>query len=333
MITYNHAPYIAQAIEGVVKQETEYPFELIIGEDCSTDGTRDIVFEFQKKYPDIIRVITSDKNVGAKQNDYRTTKACRGKYIAFCDGDDYWHRLDKIQLQADYMEEHTKCGLICSDYDEYRVSSRVRINRINKSYKRNPANSDYKKIFEGESGIQTCTVMVRREILEPIINADTVLYHSDRFPVGDLPLWFEISYVSDVAYIDESMATYNYLPESATKSRDHVRILRVRIFVKELILYLIHKYELPEVVRFKHEEDLFDRKLKLALYEKDPTLADEVKRRKKRLTVIDRLKILGTYNATINSILRFYYCCGRFRDKRLLKDTLCQIFKNILIQK
>ena len=91
MITYNHAPYIAQAIEGVVKQETEYPFELIIGEDCSTDGTRDIGFEFQKKDPDIIRVITSDKNVGAKQNDYRTTKACRGKYIAFCDGDDYWH--------------------------------------------------------------------------------------------------------------------------------------------------------------------------------------------------------------------------------------------------
>ena len=79
MITYNHAPFIAQAIEGVLQQKTNFPFELIIGEDCSTDGTREIVFEYQKKYPDIIRVITSDKNVGAKKNGIRTMKAVSGE--------------------------------------------------------------------------------------------------------------------------------------------------------------------------------------------------------------------------------------------------------------
>lgn len=67
MITYNHAPYIAQAIEGVLMQKTNFLFELVIGEDCSTDGTREIVFEYQKKYPDIIRVITSEHNVGVKK--------------------------------------------------------------------------------------------------------------------------------------------------------------------------------------------------------------------------------------------------------------------------
>ena len=74
MITYNHASYIGQAIEGVVGQKTTFPFELVIGEDCSTDGTREIVFEYQKKFPDIIRVITSDKNVGGKKNSRRVTK-------------------------------------------------------------------------------------------------------------------------------------------------------------------------------------------------------------------------------------------------------------------
>ena len=117
MITYNHAPYIAQAIEGVLQQKTNFPFELVIGEDCSTDGTREIVFEYQEKYPDIIRVITSDKNVGMKKNGYRTTKACRGKYVAFCEGDDYWHHPDKLQKQVDYLESHPECGMVFTDFN------------------------------------------------------------------------------------------------------------------------------------------------------------------------------------------------------------------------
>jgi glycosyltransferase involved in cell wall biosynthesis len=74
MITYNHAPYIAQTIEGVLKQKVDFPIELVIGEDCSIDGSREIVLQYQKKYPDIIRLITSDKNVGGKKNSYRTMK-------------------------------------------------------------------------------------------------------------------------------------------------------------------------------------------------------------------------------------------------------------------
>src|SRR4030042_6002267 len=114
MITYNHAPYIAQAIEGVLQQKTNFPFELVIGEDCSTDGTRAIVLEYQRKYSDIIRVITSDNNVGAYENIRRTSKACRGRYVAFCDGDDFWHDPSKLQKQTDYLETHPECGLVYS---------------------------------------------------------------------------------------------------------------------------------------------------------------------------------------------------------------------------
>src|ERR1700690_2758382 len=104
MITYNHAPYITRAIEGVLQQKTTFPFELIIGEDCSTDGTREIVFAYQKKYPDIIRVITSDKNVGMNINGLRTIKAGKGKYIALCEGDDYWHNPEKLQKKVDFLK-------------------------------------------------------------------------------------------------------------------------------------------------------------------------------------------------------------------------------------
>lgn len=90
IVTYNHEPFIAQAIEGVLMQNVTFPIELIIGEDCSTDNTYEIVLDYQRKFPDVVRIITSEHNVGMSANGARILKACNGKYIALCDGDDYW---------------------------------------------------------------------------------------------------------------------------------------------------------------------------------------------------------------------------------------------------
>ena len=203
MLAYNHAPYIAQAIEGILQQKTNFPFELVIGEDCSTDGTREIVFEYQKKYPDIIRVITSDQNVGTKKNGYRTLKACRGKYVALCEGDDYWHNPLKLQKQVDYLESHLECGLVYSSFDVYDVSSKKRINDYIK-YRNwempvNPSVSDF--ILgrdEGGigSGITACTVMIRRTLYEQIVEADPYIHQSEEFLLGDLQIWAGIAYMS-----------------------------------------------------------------------------------------------------------------------------------------
>lgn len=110
-ITFQHAPYIRECIEGVLMQKTNFAFEYIIGEDCSTDGTREIVFEYAKKYPDLIRVITSDSNVGAKANSHRCQINLRGKYIALCEGDDYWIDPYKLQKQVDILESKPHCSV------------------------------------------------------------------------------------------------------------------------------------------------------------------------------------------------------------------------------
>ncbi|MGD0960005.1 MAG: glycosyltransferase [Methylomonas sp.] len=100
MVTYNHGSYLAQSIEGVIAQKTDFPIELIIGEDCSTDNTREIALDYQKRFPHIIRVIYSDYNVGGFDNGQRVRQACRGEYIAFCEGDDYWIDPYKLQKQV-----------------------------------------------------------------------------------------------------------------------------------------------------------------------------------------------------------------------------------------
>jgi len=285
MITYNHAPYIAGAIEGVLQQKTSFPFELVIGEDCSTDGTRDIVLDYQKKHPDIIRVIMSDKNVGMKMNGNRTRKASRGKYIAVCEGDDYWHHPGKLQRQAEYLETHPECGLVFSSYDVYHVRSKKRIKDFIKYRKWViPEKWDVSDIVEGKHGILTCTVMARRALCDQIIETDPYLYQSDQFLMGDTQLWAEIAVVAELHYISESLATHIITDESATRSRDIKKRLRFAISGAELMIYLCKKYDLPSSLRKMHQATWCNYSLKYSFYSKSAKIADEVLRKNKTFT-------------------------------------------------
>jgi glycosyltransferase involved in cell wall biosynthesis len=107
MITYNQEKYISQAIEGILIQKTNFPIELVIGEDCSTDRTRAICLEYQEKSPKIIKLLLPEKNLGMAQNLVKTLSAGTGKYIAFCEGDDYWIDPYKLQKQVDFLENYS----------------------------------------------------------------------------------------------------------------------------------------------------------------------------------------------------------------------------------
>jgi len=104
IITYNHENFIAQAIESVLMQNTNFNFEIIIGEDYSTDKTREICQTFKNNYPEKIKLTLNDENIGMMPNFIRTLKACTGKYIALLEGDDFWTDPDKLQKQVDFLE-------------------------------------------------------------------------------------------------------------------------------------------------------------------------------------------------------------------------------------
>ena len=116
-ITYNHAPYIRQCLDGFLMQQTEFAFEVLIHDDCSTDGTTEIIKEYEAKYPDIIKPIYEDENqyqqgkpAGSAVWNFPRAK---GKYIAMCEGDDYWVDPLKLQKQVDFMEanpDYSLCG-------------------------------------------------------------------------------------------------------------------------------------------------------------------------------------------------------------------------------
>lgn len=112
MITYNHADYIQHALESVLMQKTTFPYEIIIGDDCSTDETVLIIQKIQKENPDRIQLIAREKNIGICPNSYDVRCHAKGKYIAALEGDDYWIDPYKLQKQVNFLQRHPECSAI-----------------------------------------------------------------------------------------------------------------------------------------------------------------------------------------------------------------------------
>ncbi len=106
MITYNHENFIAQAIDSILMQKVNFEYEIVIGEDCSTDKTKSILLDYQKKYPEKINLILHKKNIGIAKNMVETYKACSGTYIAMLEGDDYWIDKTKLETQINFLDNN-----------------------------------------------------------------------------------------------------------------------------------------------------------------------------------------------------------------------------------
>jgi len=109
MITYNHARFIRQALDSVLAQKTDFPYEVVIGDDASTDGTGAILAEYAGKFPDRIRLLRRMQNIGMNANLADTLAACRGEYVALLEGDDYWIGSEKLERQAEFLDGHPEC--------------------------------------------------------------------------------------------------------------------------------------------------------------------------------------------------------------------------------
>jgi len=116
-ITYNHEEYLRQSLDGILMQKTNFDYEIVVGEDCSTDNTREILKEYAEKYPDKFVLLFREKNFGRPtMNVYDTGMHCQGEYIAFLEGDDYWTDENKLQKQVDFLDankEYMGCTHTC----------------------------------------------------------------------------------------------------------------------------------------------------------------------------------------------------------------------------
>jgi glycosyltransferase involved in cell wall biosynthesis len=221
MATYNHERYIAEAIEGVLRQSTPFPIELVIAEDASTDGTRAIVLEYQRRRPDVIRLITGPTNVGARANYKRTAPLFRADFVAFCEGDDFWFDPEKLARQVELFRSNPSCSLV---FHSARVIDAVDGHTIgmsrwsNRSRRYTP-----EELVLGDGGlVPTASILVRRSVLQ----------HQRSWaldaPIGDYPLVLSATLAGEVIYLDRCMSVYrSNVPHSWTQR--HVPTLTSRL--------------------------------------------------------------------------------------------------------
>ncbi len=202
MVTYNHEKYIAQAIEGVMMQQTNFRYRLVIGEDYSTDRTRDICIEYQKKYPTKIHLILNKINLGATQNSFNTHYACTAKYQAMLEGDDYWTDPLKLQKQIDFLEANPEFSL-CFHTAEYVNTLENKISYFPKNLQKNEFTVEDVLMFPTRGWfIMTSTIVYRKKAIENLPH-----WFLD-FRNGDCLTVMLASLHGNIYYMDEDMSTY-----------------------------------------------------------------------------------------------------------------------------
>lgn len=227
MVAYNSAPYIAQAIEGVVRQRCDFGVQLVICDDCSTDNTPDIVREWARKYPDIIDWHRNERNLGVQRNYLKALSLCRGKYVTMCDADDYWCCRSKLSRQVKYMEAHPECALTYHRViNYYEATGEMSLSNGGGMVERSP---------QGLAAHNTITNL-------------SVMYRADLLDLRNLPAWMSEIRLVDYAlhmlfarhgtihYMSRPMGVYRHLPSAIWSEAEQSRRLQMALDVRRHLI-------------------------------------------------------------------------------------------------
>lgn len=237
-LTYNHAPYIRQCLDGFLMQKTNFAFEVLINDDCSTDGTTEILKEYAERYPDIVIPVYHEENLYSKgmrgfYGRFLYPRA-RGKYIALCEGDDYWTDPLKLQKQVDFLEANPDYGLVYGKARQYdQTQGKFRPGTIGAPL------TDFTDLVIKGNLIPTATALFRNELCKKYYEED---FPRDSWKMGDAPLWLYIAHCAKLGFLSDSLAVYRLLPNSAVARNSYNLRLDFIRSANQMRAFFVQKY-------------------------------------------------------------------------------------------
>tara|TARA_R110002051_G_scaffold238375_2_gene299117 strand:+ start:7997 stop:9106 length:1110 start_codon:yes stop_codon:yes gene_type:complete len=250
-LAFNHELYIRQCLDGFIMQKTNFAFEVLIYDDASTDNTVEIIKEYEVKYPELIKPIYQSENQyskGVKVSSTYNWSRVKGKYIAMCEGDDYWSDPLKLQKQVDFLEKNEDYGLVHTNFDTYYQDSNYFLKNTHTVYNieiKDNCTLNYWNLFgEAMATIKTLTACFRYDLIKEWQSVTP----ENKWLVGDFPMYFFMSLKSKVGYLNESTSVYRTVPQGSLSNvgNDINKKLNIRKTYVDIRLYFFEKYQLEE---------------------------------------------------------------------------------------
>lgn len=303
--TYNQEDTIARTLDSVLAQRCHVPFEIVIGEDCSTDGTLAVCQTYAKQYPHIIRIIAHQHNKGIQDNYFDCLLECQGKYIADCAGDDFWIDPLKLEKEVRIMEADEHIMLVHTGwnyFDEKSGKTEIALNPYNP-----------KKLSNGKQLLSTiitqtyfpvvhlCTSLYRRDAIIHAYNEDTELFRNKEYGCEDLQIVCALAHAGNIAYLPDITLNYSVNHTSISSSHDEKKQF---VFVRKVTVLsfrLAEKYHINDSCLKPYFRYRIFALSMHAFRAKDKSLREEVQLLKKKWNVCPTMSYYIVQFAMINS--------------------------------
>ena len=231
--TYNQKDYIAQTLQSIIDQKHNYKYEILVSDDCSKDGTQEIIKEFHNKYPEIIKPVYNEKNLGAMQNYYATIARAKGKYIMECAGDDYWLP-GKVETQIQFMENNKSFNVCYGIAKLYDSKSGKIVSEVGKNYQ------NFKDIITIGNECPALTLCMRRDFFSKYIEEIKPQNHD--WMMEDYPFLIYSAFNTNMYFINQPLAVYRVVENSISHQTNIEKQLKYEKSVYDVKSFFAEKY-------------------------------------------------------------------------------------------
>lgn len=234
VVTYNQEDTISRTLDSILEQDCNVPFEIVIGDDCSTDLTEQICRSYAQRYPEIIRYFRRDPNIGVMENYFRCIEESRGHFLADCAGDDFWVDKNKLQKQYDILKGNPDVSLVHTDWQCYNPEKNIAFSAdFLKTYNRTQRIEYEKGILvapilrhDNETTIHLCSAMYRRDIIIKELEEYPEIYRSPDYTCEDLQITAAMAANGKIVFLPDVTLYYTISSNSLSHNTDFTKKIK-----------------------------------------------------------------------------------------------------------